>query len=74
MKTIARMLPALGGTVTEGKGLAIGYFAQQEMDLLSEDDTPMQRMVRLARENAPPGNRHARAGAAQLSRPVPLRR
>ncbi len=56
VKTIARMLPSLGGTVTEGKGLAIGYFAQQEMDLLNEDDTPMQRMVRMARENAPPGS------------------
>jgi ATP-binding cassette subfamily F protein 3 len=53
VKTIARMLPALGGTITEGKGLAIGYFAQQEMDLLTEDDTPLQRMVRLAREVSP---------------------
>jgi ATP-binding cassette subfamily F protein 3 len=55
VKTIARALPALGGTVTEGKGLAVGYFAQQEMDLLHEDDTPLQLMTRLAREAAPPG-------------------
>jgi len=55
VKTIAHMLPALGGTMTEGKGLAVGYFAQQEMDLLHDDDTPMQHMVRLARESAPPG-------------------
>jgi len=53
VKTIARMQPALAGTVTEGKGLAIGYFAQQEMDLLSPDDTPLQHMVRLAREVTP---------------------
>jgi ATP-binding cassette subfamily F protein 3 len=53
VKTIARALPALAGTITEGKGLAIGYFAQQELDLLSEDDTPLQRMVRLAREVSP---------------------
>jgi ATP-binding cassette subfamily F protein 3 len=53
VKTIARVLPPLAGTVTEGKGLAIGYFAQQEMDLLSENDTPLQRMVRLAREVSP---------------------
>jgi ATP-binding cassette, subfamily F, member 3 len=53
VKTIAHMLPALGGDIVEGKGLAIGYFAQQEMDLLSEDDTPLQRMVRLAREVSP---------------------
>ena len=50
VKTIARALPPLAGTLTEGKGLAIGYFAQQEMDLLDEDDTPLQRMTRLARE------------------------
>jgi ATP-binding cassette subfamily F protein 3 len=53
VKTIARALPALGGTITEGKGLQIGYFAQQEMDLLTEDDTPLQRMTRLAREVSP---------------------
>jgi len=55
VKTIARALPPLAGTMTEGKGLAIGYFAQQEMDLLSEDDTPLQRMTRLARELNVPG-------------------
>jgi ATP-binding cassette subfamily F protein 3 len=53
VKTIAHMLPPLGGQIVEGKGLAIGYFAQQEMDLLSADDTPLQRMVRLAREVSP---------------------
>ena len=53
VKTIARVLPPLAGTLTEGKGLAIGYFAQQEMDLLAENDTPLQRMVRLAREVSP---------------------
>ncbi len=53
VKTIARENPALGGTVTEGKGLSIGYFAQQEMDLLHADDTPLQHMVRLARTVGP---------------------
>src|ERR1700754_71631 len=53
VKTIARSLPALGGTVTEGKGLAIGYFAQQEMDVVHADDTPLQHMVRLARTVGP---------------------
>ncbi|MCU0929852.1 MAG: ATP-binding cassette domain-containing protein [Burkholderiaceae bacterium] len=55
VKTIARVLPPLAGTITEGKGLAIGYFAQQEMDLLHADDTPLQQMVRLAREVSPHG-------------------
>jgi ATP-binding cassette subfamily F protein 3 len=53
VKTIARTMPPLAGTLTEGKGLAIGYFAQQEMDLLLADDTPLQCMVRLAREAGP---------------------
>ena len=53
VKTIAREHPALAGTITEGKGLAIGYFAQQEMDLLHADDTPLQHMVRLARTVGP---------------------
>ena len=53
VKTIAHMMPPLAGEIIEGKGLAVGYFAQQEMDLLSEDDTPLQRMVRLAREVSP---------------------
>jgi ATP-binding cassette subfamily F protein 3 len=53
VKTIAHALQPLAGTLIEGKGLAIGYFAQQELDLLSEDDTPLQRMVRLARDVSP---------------------
>jgi ATP-binding cassette subfamily F protein 3 len=53
VKTIARSQPALGGTLTEGKGLAIGYFAQQEMDVVHADDTPLQHMVRLARTVGP---------------------
>jgi ATP-binding cassette, subfamily F, member 3 len=55
VKTIARALQPIAGTMTEGKGLTIGYFAQQEMDLLTEDDTPLQRMTRLARELNVPG-------------------
>ncbi|MCA6216248.1 ATP-binding cassette domain-containing protein [Ideonella sp. B7] len=52
VKTIARAHPALAGTLTEGKGLAIGYFAQQEMDLLHADDSPLQHMVRLGKATA----------------------
>jgi len=60
VKTIARAIPALGGTVTEGKGLNIGYFAQQELDVLRPQDTPLEHMTRLARElgaNAPDASR-----------------
>jgi ATP-binding cassette subfamily F protein 3 len=53
VKTIARDIPALGGTITEGKGLNIGYFAQQELDVLRPQDTPLEHMFRLAREAGP---------------------
>ncbi len=53
VKTIAKALPKLGGTMTEGKGLVIGYFAQQELDVLSLDDGPLMHMVRLARDVGP---------------------
>ena len=53
VKTIARAQAALGGTITEGKGLAIGYFAQQEMDVLRPGDSPLNHMIRLAREVSP---------------------
>ncbi len=55
VKTIAHALPALAGTMTEGKGLVIGYFAQQELDVLSLGDGPLMHMVRLARDVGPPG-------------------
>ncbi len=50
VKTIAREIQALAGKVTEGKGLTIGYFAQQELDVLRPDENPLQHMVRLARD------------------------
>jgi ATP-binding cassette subfamily F protein 3 len=49
VKTITGSIAPLGGSMAVGKGLVIGYFAQQEMDLLHEDDTPLQMMIRLAR-------------------------
>ena len=55
VKTISRSMKALGGEVTEGKGLSIGYFAQQEMDIVHADDTPLQHMVRLAKTVGPEG-------------------
>ena len=55
VKTLAGVLPVLGGSATAGKGLTIGYFAQQELDLLHPDDTALQMMVRLARDRPAPG-------------------
>ena len=54
VKTIAKALAPLAGHATEGKGLVIGYFAQQELDVLSLDDGPLLPMVRLARDVGPP--------------------
>ncbi|MBC7214325.1 MAG: ATP-binding cassette domain-containing protein [Burkholderiaceae bacterium] len=53
VKTIARQMPPLAGRITEGKGLRIGYFAQQELDLLRPGENPLEHMVRLARELGP---------------------
>ncbi|MEY2860730.1 MAG: hypothetical protein RL392_1188, partial [Pseudomonadota bacterium] len=50
VKTVARDLAAIGGEITEGKGLNIGYFAQQELDVLRPADTPLEHMIRLVRE------------------------
>ncbi len=50
VKTVARDLQAIGGEITEGKGLNIGYFAQQELDVLRPADTPLEHMIRLVRE------------------------
>ncbi len=50
VKTIAKDLAVQGGTVTEGRGLTIGYFAQQELDVLSADSSPLEHMIRLAKE------------------------
>ena len=53
VKTLAGVLPPLGGQRIEGKGLVIGYFAQQEVDVLRLDESPLQHMQRLARDVAP---------------------
>ena len=50
VKTVARDLKAIGGEVTEGKGLNIGYFAQQELDVLRPADTPLEHMIRLVKD------------------------
>jgi ATP-binding cassette subfamily F protein 3 len=61
VKTIARTLAATGGEVVEGRGLNIGYFAQQELDVLRPLDTPLEHMIRLARDTL------ANGGAGQFS-------
>ena len=53
VKTIARTMKPLGGSVTEGKGLNIGYFAQQELDVLRPNENPLEHLSRLAKELGP---------------------
>jgi len=55
VKTLAHMQPPIAGEITEGKGLRIGYFAQQELDVLRMDEGPLQHMIRLARDVGPAG-------------------
>jgi len=48
VKTIAGTLAPLGGTMTAGKGLAIGYFAQHQVDMLDLASTPLEQLHRIA--------------------------
>ncbi|MGV0998328.1 MAG: ABC-F family ATP-binding cassette domain-containing protein [Fluviibacter sp.] len=49
VKTIAQTLGVQGGILTQGRGLTIGYFAQQELDVLTANATPMEHMIRMAK-------------------------
>jgi ATP-binding cassette subfamily F protein 3 len=65
VKTIARALQPLAGQVTEGKGLNIGYFAQQELDVLRPADTPLEHMIRLVKECTAEGRLQGQATREQ---------
>jgi ATP-binding cassette subfamily F protein 3 len=47
VKLLAGELPPAGGSRVEGKGLAIGYFAQRQLDQLRPEDNPLQHLSRL---------------------------
>jgi ATP-binding cassette subfamily F protein 3 len=55
VKTIARSIAPLGGEITEGRGLQIGYFAQQELDILHEEDNPLEHMIGLVKKTTAAG-------------------
>ncbi|CAG0975925.1 putative ABC transporter ATP-binding protein YheS [Rhodocyclaceae bacterium] len=55
VKTIAHALAPIGGEISEGKGLNVGYFAQQELDVLRPQDTPLEHMTRLAKDTIAAG-------------------
>ncbi|HJV28796.1 MAG TPA: ATP-binding cassette domain-containing protein [Aromatoleum sp.] len=47
IKLLSGGLPLAAGTRTEGKGLAIGYFAQHQLETLRPDESPLQHLTRL---------------------------
>ncbi len=65
VKTIARDLAAINGEITEGKGLNIGYFAQQELDVLRPADNPLDHMIALAKKVAADGKLAGQASREQ---------
>jgi ATP-binding cassette subfamily F protein 3 len=52
VKVLAGELAPLRGQRTPGKGLAIGYFAQQQLEQLRAADTALEHLTRVDRESA----------------------
>ncbi|HXJ53833.1 MAG TPA: ATP-binding cassette domain-containing protein, partial [Burkholderiales bacterium] len=48
IKTVAGVLAPLAGQVTVNKGLAIGYFAQHQVEMLRDDQSPLWHLARIA--------------------------
>ncbi|WP_066731379.1 ABC-F family ATP-binding cassette domain-containing protein [Cupriavidus sp. D384] len=68
VKTVAHSLAPIAGEISEGKGLNIGYFAQQELDVLRPLDTPMEHMIRLAKDTPPHMRAPGQSGTEQSLR------
>ncbi|HVL37366.1 MAG TPA: ATP-binding cassette domain-containing protein [Burkholderiales bacterium] len=48
VKTLAGALAPLAGSCVRNKGLAVGYFAQHQVEMLRDDDSPLAHLARLA--------------------------
>jgi ATP-binding cassette, subfamily F, member 3 len=48
VKTIAGDIKALNGDVRLGKGLAVGYFAQHQVEMLRHDESPLWHLNKIA--------------------------
>lgn len=48
VKTLADELPPFKGERNASKGLEVGYFAQQQLDMLDLEATPLQHLARIA--------------------------
>jgi ATP-binding cassette, subfamily F, member 3 len=65
VKTVARALAPIEGEMTEGRGLNIGYFAQQELDVLRPAENPIEHMIAQAREMGAAGKLNNQATREQ---------
>ena len=50
IKTIAGVLPVLSGSAVFNKGLQVGYFAQHQVEMLRDDQSPLWHLKKLAPE------------------------
>jgi ATP-binding cassette subfamily F protein 3 len=50
IKTIAGVQPPLAGTATFNKGLAVGYFAQHQLEMLDDNASPLLHLRRISPE------------------------
>jgi ATP-binding cassette subfamily F protein 3 len=50
IKTLVGELPLLGGNIRSAKDLAIGYFAQHELESMRADDTPLHYLGQIAKQ------------------------
>ena len=48
IKTIAGELEPLSGTATFNNGLVVGYFAQHQVEMLRDDESPLWHLARIA--------------------------
>jgi ATP-binding cassette subfamily F protein 3 len=48
IKTVAGVLSPLGGTMTVNKGLVVGYFAQHQIEMLRDDQSPLWHLARIS--------------------------
>ena len=48
IKTIAGALPPISGDLTKNKGVEIGYFAQHQVEMLRDDQSPLWHLNRIS--------------------------
>ena len=51
IKTIAGVLPVLSGSAVFNKGLQVGYFAQHQVEMLRDDQSPLWHLKRISESN-----------------------